>query len=69
MLSQFAVIFRRWKVIAIFNSGFSSSVATVGNANCDAVTSVPLADGPGDHKPRVNGVIVKGKFIRYRLRG
>lgn len=51
-------------VVAIFNSGFSSSVATVGNAVCDAVTSIPLADGPGDHKPRVNGIVIKGKFVR-----
>lgn len=51
-------------VIAIFNSGFSSNVAVVGNAVCDAVTSIPLADGPGDHKPRVNGVVVQGKFVR-----
>lgn len=49
--------------IAIFNSGFSADVGVVANAVCNAVTSVPLADGPGDHLPRVNGVVIKGKFI------
>lgn len=50
--------------IAIFNSGFSSSVDVVANAICNAVTSIPLADGPGDRKPRVNGVVVQGKFVK-----
>ena len=51
-------------VVAIFNSGFASDARTVGNAVCNAVTTLPLADGPGDRKPRVNGVLVKGKFVR-----
>jgi len=51
-------------VIGIFNSNFSSSVAVVGNAICNAVTSIPLADGPGDRKPRVNGIVIKGGFVR-----
>lgn len=51
-------------VIGIFNSNYSNAVATVGGAICDAVTSIPLADGPGDHKPRVNGVVVQGEFVR-----
>lgn len=51
-------------VIAIFNSGFSQDVSTVANAICNAVTSVPLADGPGDHLPRVNGIVVRGRFVK-----
>lgn len=51
-------------VISIFNSGFGTDAQVVGDAICNAVTSVPLADGPGDHRPRVNGVVVTGKFIR-----
>lgn len=51
-------------VIGIFNSGFSSDVSIVANAICDAVTNITLADGPGDRKPRVNGVVVQGKFVR-----
>lgn len=51
-------------VIGIFNSGYSNAVAAVGSAICNAVTSIPLADGPGDHKPRVNGVIIKGSFVK-----
>lgn len=51
-------------VIGIFNSNFSTSVAVVGGAICDAVTNITLADGPGDRKPRVNGVVVTGKFVK-----
>lgn len=51
-------------VISIFNSGFGTDVAAVANAICAAVTTVPLADGPGDHRPRVNGVVVRGRFVK-----
>lgn len=51
-------------VAAIFSSGFSQSATTVGKAVCDAVTNITLADGPGDRKPRVNGVVVKGSFVK-----
>lgn len=51
-------------VISIFNSGYSQNVATVGNAICSAVTNLPLADGPGKREPRVNGVLVQGKWVR-----
>lgn len=53
-------------VVSIFNSGFSSNVSTVGHAICDAVTTLPLADGPGDRRPRVNGVLIKGEFVKKR---
>lgn len=49
-------------VIAIFNSGYSADAGIVANSICNAVTSIPLADGPGDHKPRVNGIIIQGHF-------
>lgn len=51
-------------IISIFNSGFGDSVSKVGTAICDAVTTIPLADGPGDRKPRVHGVVVQGRFVR-----
>lgn len=51
-------------IISIFNSGYGTDVSSVANAICGAVTSIPLADGPGDRKPRVNGVVIKGQFIR-----
>lgn len=50
--------------IAVFNSGFSNDAGVVANAICNAVTSIPLADGPGDRKPRVNGVVIKGNFVK-----
>jgi hypothetical protein len=53
-------------VANIFASGNSTvqSVSSVASAICNAVTTRPLADGPGDRKPRVNGVVVRGRFIR-----
>src|SRR6188474_799175 len=51
-------------LISLFNSGFSSNVSIVGKAVCDAVTNITLADGPGDRKPRVNGVVIKGSFVK-----
>lgn len=51
-------------VIGIFNSGYGTGVAAVSNAICNAVTSIPLADGPGDRKPRVNGVVIRGTFVK-----
>lgn len=50
-------------VTAIFTK-YSQDVAVVGGAICDAVTTLPLADGPGDGKPRVAGVLVQGKFVK-----
>ncbi len=51
-------------IIGIFNSNYSNNVSTVGNAICDAVTTITLADGPGDRRPKVNGVVVTGKFVK-----
>jgi len=49
-------------VIALFNSGFGAAVGTVGEAVCNAVRSAPFADGPANF--RVNGVMVRGRFVR-----
>ena len=54
------------KIIATFTGG-AAAVDAVGAAArgiCAAVTTAPLADGPGDRVPRVNGVVVKGRFVR-----
>lgn len=51
-------------VVSIFSSGYGTDVAAVANAICNAVTTVPLADGPGDRLPRVNGVVVRGRFVK-----
>lgn len=51
-------------VIAIFNSGIGADVGVVANAICAAVTTVPLADGPGDKRPKVGGVVVRGHFVK-----
>lgn len=39
---------------------------TVIKSVCTAVTTNPLADGPGakDYKPHVNGVRIKGAFVK-----
>ena len=44
--------------------GVVQTASAVGDAICAAVTTAPLADGPGDRTPRVNGVVVKGTFIK-----
>lgn len=31
---------------------------------CAAVTTVPLAEGPGKRQPMVRGVAVRGKFVK-----
>lgn len=36
----------------------------VADAICTSVTTAPLADGPGDRIPRVNGIVVKGQFVK-----
>lgn len=51
-------------VTAMFNAQAGSSVSAIGTAVCNAVTTLPLAEGPGDRIPRVNGVVVKGRFVR-----
>jgi hypothetical protein len=40
------------------------AIGAVAAAICNAVTTLPLADGPGDRRPRVNGVVVEGQFVR-----
>lgn len=52
---------------SLFNSGVGGSVASIGGAICDAVSTNPLAEGdvPGYYKAaRVNGVVIKGKFTK-----
>jgi len=49
-------------LVALFNSSLGAAVGTVGEAVCEAVRSAPLADGPANF--RVNGVLVKGRFVR-----
>lgn len=51
-------------IVAIFDSGYSTSVSAVGGAICNAVTNLPLADGPGKREPRVNGVLVEGRRLK-----
>jgi hypothetical protein len=45
-------------------SPFVPAAGAVAEAICQAATNIPFADGPGDHLPRVNGVIVRGYFVR-----
>lgn len=52
------------RILSALGVGYVSAAADVAGQICAAVTTAPLADGPGDHKPRVAGVIVRGKFVR-----
>lgn len=40
------------------------TASSIANAICTAMTTRPLADGPGDRLPRVNGIVIKGKFVK-----
>lgn len=52
-------------VASLLSSSSSiSTAASIASAICNAVTSIPLADGPGDRKPRVNGIVIKGQFVK-----
>lgn len=50
-------------VIALFNAGIGATVGAVGDAICQAATSVPLADG-GGRVIKVNGITVKGRKLK-----
>lgn len=49
-------------IAALFNASAGMTIDAVGGAICNAVTSIPLADG-GTRKIIVNGVRIKGKRI------
>lgn len=51
-------------IAAIVSKGGSAGITEIASDICTAVTTAPLADGPGDRIPRVKGVVVKGKFVR-----
>ncbi len=44
----------------------ASSATSIAAQICQAVTTNPLADGPGakNYRPHVNGVRVQGRFVR-----
>ncbi len=54
-------------VISLVNAAAGIGVGAIGNALCNAVTSIPLADG-GTRKIVVNGVRIKGRRIVTVLR-
>lgn len=51
-------------VAALITQGTSLTVTGIASDICTAVTTAPLADGPGDRKPRVGKVLIKGKFVK-----
>lgn len=51
-------------VAKIISGGTLGSVTSIASDICLAVTTAPLADGPGDKRPYVNGVLVEGRFVR-----
>lgn len=49
----------------ILSSGTIAPAIAIANDICSAVTTAPLADGPGQPKQwKVYGVPVKGKFVK-----
>ena len=54
------------QIITAFTGG-AEAVGLVGAAArgiCNAVTTAPLADGPGDRIPRYRGVVINGHYIK-----
>lgn len=53
------------KILATFVGGFGvvDAVGTAARGICDAITTAPLADGPGKHVPVFNGVVIKGRPV------
>ena len=49
--------------ISLVSASIGSTVALVGKAVCDAVTTTPLADG-GTRRVAVNGVVIRGRFVK-----
>lgn len=47
-------------------SPYITTAGALADVICNAVTSIPFADGPGDRKPRVHGVVVKGYFLKTK---
>lgn len=54
-------------VISLVNAAAGMGVSAIGGALCNAVTSIPLADG-GTRRIVVNGVRIKGRRIVTVLR-
>lgn len=52
-------------LVSLFSSGGGESVAALGKAVCDAVTTAPLADG-GGRLAYVKGVRIHGRFVKSR---
>lgn len=50
-------------VAAILSSGTSAPFTVIAKDICDAVTNVPLADGPR-RQPKAYGVVIKGSFVK-----
>lgn len=53
-------------IVNILSSGSSGSIGTIANDICAAVTNVPLssARGAAQRVPKLNGIPIKGKFVR-----
>ena len=47
----------------ILSSGAATPAVAIASDICAAVTTAPLADGPG-RVPKVRGVVIKGSFVR-----
>ena len=50
--------------IAALISSNTATASGIVNSVCSAVSTAPLADGPGERVWIVNGVRVKGSFVR-----
>lgn len=51
-------------ITALFNKDAGATVSGLGGAICNAISTQPLADGPGAKTPRLNGVALKGTYLK-----
>jgi len=52
-------------ISAIFTqSAYLTTGSAIASQICNAVTNLPLADGPGGRVPRVGNVVVVGRFVK-----
>lgn len=51
-------------IAKLFSIDAGATIAGIGGAICNALTTAPLADGPGKGGAYVNGVRIEGKDLR-----
>lgn len=51
-------------IASLLSSGATGPAFMIAQEICTAVTTAPLADGPGRRGPMLRGVVIKGSFVK-----